>query len=1360
MPYSISIKIQVPSAAAFADFCTSYGIRSSSAIIAVAYSLVLHRFFDIRSYVYEKTESDSEVKENGRSKQTRRCLVALEPESGLLEAIQAVQLDEGSDDLGDHETARHLAFQDPEGMHDGSGDPQYAIGLVITGESKSDDGTDNVRTAVLDFCPSIYSDFQGHNMAQAISQALHIITSSTVDVRSTCLFEVDLFSPQDYHTISKWTTDRFFVSQQNIPNLVEKTCAQHPSQTAVMSSFDGSSLTYSRLNKLSNRLGKFLIKKYGIGRGAIVPICLDKSTLAVMAMLAIWKTGAAYCCLDPQHPQARHDFIIESVKAPFVLASSQYASMFSLPVLALDSALVQQLDQEDEDESIKFEKSQLEDTCIVVFSSGSTGVPKGIVHTHQTFATGLIQNGSRHGLDRPGIRVFQWCAYTFDISLTEIWGPLICGGVVCIPSEEERLNDVEVPMNRMGVEWAFFTPSFARFYCRQQYCVEKLKTLVVGGEALTQEDARAFLEGMDLDRVIHLFGPAELITQFLKTLTPRTSSTHSSADNVPFIPSNAHCWIVDPDDTDRLAPIGAVGELLIEGPALFTGYLNDSARNKVAFVKSPQWRAAVAGGASVYNIYRSGDLVRHVGNGEIRYVSRKDGVVKLRGQFVDLAEIESILRASLSLDDIALGGNFGTEACVLLVKDIPAQGDQALVTFLCIKDTNMLPQDRMLALSTTAPALQTLLRKKLPEYMLPRLFYALEKFPYNASGKLDRKTLALSASALSMDDLFQLSTNLVDEPDSSKHVQNPLTIHDEQTYKAISTLLRKAWIDVFGLCKDDIAQHNDFFQQGGNSMRAMELVAAARRSGVSISVAKVFANPTFDRLVAVANLRVDSKQSAEEASNVPPFSLLGPMEEKNDVLKQVMEQCRDLDMSEMEDVLPTTPLQAEFMAGGLAYPGCFIAQTWFTIPAGVSLDRFQAIWKQLIDGFATMRCRIVQTTKYGAFQVVLNAKRPSTWIKLADGIPMSEYLTRDRATPMGYGEALVRYAFFGSGEGVDHHKTVVLTMHQAIYDGFTVKRIERALNDLLNGRVDATRDVAVFTPFIKEITLQSDRKVVRSFWQDYLDGFGTNNSQNKPFPALPTPTYATRADSLFATNVQFPAMTAGTRPGPHITLPTIVLAAWALVINHYKGNHDIVFPVHISGRGLPVPGIMDMAFPTIASVPVRIQLPSQLVSSLNSTASTVDRHSNSLVELQEFLQQVQATQIQLATTVVGHAGFATIATYSDSCRRAVEVCENYPLGNVNIQYATATWRPKPSEEHVEGNDAATQEQLSVEFQVDRNDAKYFSPGDALSLGCYILGYRMVRLVVVYDSKVVREEQVAEYAAKTGEFIRVFTASLA
>ncbi|KAI7776244.1 hypothetical protein LA080_005691 [Diaporthe eres] len=546
-------------------------------------------------------------------------------------------------------------------------------------------------------------------------------------------------------------------------------------------------------------------------------------------------------------------------------------------------------------------------------------------------------------------------------------------------------------------------------------------------------------------------------------------------------------------------------------------------------------------------------------------------------------------------------------------------------------------------------------------------------------------------------------------------------------------------------------------------MRAMEMVAAARRHGISVTVSKIFGNPVFDHLESAASISQNSERNGKQgdhtrsSAETVPFSLLGPESNKDEILMQSITQCHGLNESDVQDILPATPLQSEFMTSGIRRPGTSVAQTWLAVPSNTTIDSCQKVWKQFNNIFPTLRCRMVHigdaknTTCDEDFLVLLNPQRPLDWAKVAGGTQLDTYLAQDRATPMGYGDALVRYAILdGSMDGKQGKtQTMVLTMHQCIYDGFTVKRLHQAMNELLNCEDDSTALFATpsFTPFIEHITIQSNKQNKESFWQDYFAGYGgtdgATRKQQSPFPVLPDSSYAIEADSLFATNIQTPAL------GPnlkHITLSTIVLAGWAMVINHYTGDTDIVLPIHVSGRGLPVPDIMEMEFPTIANVLVRVQLPMDLPEFLAHSAeqptATTPRDLEQRQSVEEFLQKLQQDQIQLGTTTVSHAGLSAISTCSNSCRKAVNVCKHHPQGSLDIRYATVTFRPDSSKKE---NSKASTDNINLKMQINVQDAKYFSPDDALSLGCYLLGGGVVRLVFVYDSKFVRKEQIAEYA---------------
>lgn len=186
-------------------------------------------------------------------------------------------------------------------------------------------------------------------------------------------------------------------------HLFADAAGRHPDQPAILTE-DGE-ITYRKLDSMANRLANHLSSLQGIGEGMIVPLCFDKSSWAIIAMLAVLKAGAAYCCLDPAHPQARHEFLCRSVKASILLVSPIYESRFQgYHALSIDAGFFDSLQNNDESICLTVKP---DDVGLVAFTSGSTGVPKGIVHTHRTICTGLVENAPRQHLHRAGTRVFQ-----------------------------------------------------------------------------------------------------------------------------------------------------------------------------------------------------------------------------------------------------------------------------------------------------------------------------------------------------------------------------------------------------------------------------------------------------------------------------------------------------------------------------------------------------------------------------------------------------------------------------------------------------------------------------------------------------------------------------------------------------------------------------------------------------------------------------------------------------------------------------------------------------------------------------------------------------------------------------------------
>ena len=642
------------------------------------------------------------------------------------------------------------------------------------------------------------SEFVATGFADAFAAALQCISSIPLD---TFIADLNICGAQSRETISKWNQHSTSIPNRLLHDLVGQGFLHKPDAIAILS-WDGQ-MSYSELDKRSSALAAYLMDTFDLQPGKKVVLCFEKCTWAIVSMLAVIKAGAAYCCLDPSHPRARHDSIIHTLNASLVLTSTLYESRFDGQcVLVPTVELVRQ------QRHYRPTDVQPSDTCIVAFTSGSTGNPKGIVHTHNSLVTGILSNAPPQRLDREGVSTYQWSNFTFDVSMTEIYAPLIYGGRICIPSDEERLNNVEESMNRMAVNWAYFTPSFARLFA--QYNLPSLQTLLMGGEVVTSDDINAWNNRVKVIHCKFSVGTCAPLSMFTPFSANRRDSAYGPAESATFFLAefNGHCpkivpvgpapntyaWIVNPDNPELLSPLGAIGEMLYEGPGLLKEYLGDPKKTKEVLIDAPSWRQSLDAPASSSKLYKSGDLVRYLPEGTMMYIGRKDTMVKVRGQRLEVEEVESVIRKSLGGSsqvavDVVTSAEKDQEVEANIKSKLPITGDVAvdlvelhgsglrLVAFLtCSEDRDMdgntnggcsgtLQSSSVsdMTMSILIAQIRSRLIETLPGYMVPRIYIPLTSLPLNSNGKLDRAKLKEYARNLSTSELFKYTESGLSE---------------------------------------------------------------------------------------------------------------------------------------------------------------------------------------------------------------------------------------------------------------------------------------------------------------------------------------------------------------------------------------------------------------------------------------------------------------------------------------------------------------------------------------------------------------------------------------------------------------------
>ncbi|KAJ5057940.1 nonribosomal peptide synthetase 9 [Bipolaris maydis] len=874
------------------------------------------------------------------------------------------------------------------------------------------------------------------------------------------------------------------------------------------------------------RLAKYL-EQAGIRRGQLVPICFEKSPGAVITMVALWKLGAAYVPLDPAHP-LQHIAIVSASNKILVQDIVRR-------VITVDPTLLSATD-------VVFEsRSQPRDTAFVIFTSGSTGRPKGVVHVHSAVCSSALRHGPAMSISQ-ATRALQFGSYTFIVSTFELFTPLIFGGSICIPSEQDRQTDIQSALRAFKVNWAIFTPSFARSLSTED---TPLHTLVLAGEPVQDDIMDRWAPKVDL---ISIYGTSEcsvcITGRMVHGQTPRNCIGRATG---------SLSWIVDPMDHNRLLPIGAVGELVIEGPSLAQGYLGEPDRTQFAFIEDPSW-VHLVGPKSLQRrrFYKTGDLARYYDDGTVHLVGRADMQVKVRGQRVELAEIESHLcqmSPSISLKfAVSLIFPRGTPMLAAFIARQSGFGPEFPYDF------SHKPEPASKAeLLELAMQLSKRLAMMLPSYMIPAVFLPLAYMPLTASGKMDRRKLATFGSTLSHTQLAELARGM------GRIV--PLT--------AMEMELESLWSRVLVLRPGAVGADDNFFHWGGDSIQAIRLSQAARRQGFVLAVQDILANPTLSDMAKHMTPTIGSG-----TVDPRPFELFqcNVGEEARAAIAVVLDLEEGTE--KLDDAYPCTPLQEGLMALSAKLSGSYVARHTLNLPATISTQQFQDAWQRVVDSHAALRTRIAEVEGFGMIQAVLSG--PIKWQKAED---LESYLTLDEQRPMWMGDPLARHAIIQS----NNHSALyhyVLTIHHAIYDGLSLPILLQDLNEALRGTGIKPRPQ--FNSFIRYV-LASNREDAQQFWKSELSSVGLAT-----FPVLPSKTYSPLANASFQYRISLQRKTRS-----DFTTATLIKAAWGLLLARYNDSPQAVFGCAVSGRISAVSGVEDIVGPVLATVPVKIELDQQ-----------------------------------------------------------------------------------------------------------------------------------------------------------------------
>lgn len=589
-------------------------------------------------------------------------------------------------------------------------------------------------------------------------------------------------------------TSTLYPKNTDIYSLFMEEVEKNPNKLAVF--FDNKSLTYQELStKVSNLANS--MRNLGVAQNDIAAILVDKSLESIIAIFATLKLGAAYLPIDVNYPTSRIDYMLADSKAKILLTTNEFVHKATNIIQTLNISLDNSTIYANEGTSdIAISQISTDNPAYIMYTSGSTGKPKGTIITQKNIIR-LIKNTNFIKF-REDDRIMQTGSIVFDACTFEIFGALLNGLPLYIIKKEDLLNPSTLQdfilHNKISIMW-LTAPLFNQICEINPHIFNSVRVLLTGGDTLSPKHinmARAANKNLT---IINGYGPTENTT-FSCCYNIDKTYTYSIPIGQPI--ANSTCYVIS--DSEKLLPIGFPGELWVGGDGVCLGYLNNKELTDEKFIPNP---------FGLDTIYKTGDLVKWLPDGNISFISRIDSQVKINGYRVELKEI-----------DIKLASYPAIKEAFSMVRNI--NDEKCICSYIVCKEEVDLEE------------LYTFLKESLPKYMLPKHTITLDKLPLNVNGKIDKNQLPLPN---------EVNTN-------NREIIEP------------STQLERTLLDIFKkiLNKGEISVTDDFFEIGGDSLGAMKIQLEALSNNIKIEYSDIFTHSSVREL---ANLIRNSNKNTE-----------------------------------------------------------------------------------------------------------------------------------------------------------------------------------------------------------------------------------------------------------------------------------------------------------------------------------------------------------------------------------------------------------------------------------------------------------------------------------------------------------------
>lgn len=663
---------------------------------------------------------------------------------------------------------------------------------------------------------------------ESVAQHYNYILENISDLINSNVNEIEFITEFEKQKLFEFSGESEKRIKQSVITVFHQQVFATPDNIALV--YKGKKYTYTEVNQKANHLAYKLQEDYGIKSGDIIGVMTDYSDYTIFAFIAALKLGAAYLPLDYNLTEERLNYMLSDAQPKAIITQLEYLSHiinYSIPLFSIDIML-----NEENISNTNWENISVKgDIAYIMYTSGSTGVPKGVIVKEKSIVR-LVKETNYIKI-KPQDRILAISNASFDGSTFDIWGVLLNGAALHIPEKDLVLNFEllfeAIKQNEISVVF-MTTALFNSMVDSDIEGLKKLRKILFGGEMVSVSHVRKFINHNGSGKLIHVYGPTENTT--FSTFYP-VDKVLEEAQNIPIGKpiSYTQCYILN--ESMKLQPIGVSGELYVSGEGVADGYLNKEELTSKSFIENPYSKNAL--------LYKTGDICKWLPDGTIEILGRRDHQVKIRGFRIELGEIE---RRITSFSTIR-------EAVIVVSKDLH---DIKFLWAFFVADK-----------SISTDELYSFLTQKLPKYMVPAHLTQVPQIPLNRNGKVDEK------------ELIKLSK-------SKKETTRELVLPTTEIEKAVYQI----WIELFD--KVDISITDDFFDIGGHSIKAMNLVSMIHKNlHVKIDIGNVFEHRNIKALSETILLAKESYFKEIEALQEQPDYAVSSSQQRFWALSQFQE---------------------------------------------------------------------------------------------------------------------------------------------------------------------------------------------------------------------------------------------------------------------------------------------------------------------------------------------------------------------------------------------------------------------------------------------------------------------------------------